>query len=96
MVITKTFLNKLKRILILSENYYLNKNIEKTINEARPPIFWKDKEIVKKQVKYWSKENLQNLIIQINQIELQIKRNSNNALNYILDFILEKSSTANN
>ena len=96
MVITKTFLNKLKRILILSENYYLNKNIEKTINEARPPIFWKDKEIVKKRVKYWSKENLQNLIIQINQIELQIKRNSNNALNYILDFILEKSSTANN
>ncbi len=96
MVITKTFLNKLKRILILSENYYLNKNIEKTINEARPPIFWKDKEIVKKQIKYWSKENLQNLIIQINQIELQIKRNSNNALNYILDFILEKSSTANN
>ena len=95
-IITRTFLNKLKKILVLSENYYLNKDIEKTINEARPPIFWKDKEIVKKQVKYWSAENLQNLIMQINQIELLIKRNSNNALNYILDFIIEKSSTTNN
>ena len=95
-IIARTFLGKLKKILVLSENYYLNKDIEKTINEARPPIFWKDKEIVKKQVKYWSAENLQNLIIQINQIELMIKRNSNNALNYILDFIIEKSSTSNN
>ena len=95
-IITRTFLNKLKKILILSENFNFNKNIEKTINEAKPPIFWKDKEIVKKQVKNWSTKNIQNLIIQINQIELQIKLNSKNALNYILDFIIEKSSTTNN
>ena len=95
-IITRTFLNKLKRILILSENFNLNRNLEKTINEAKPPIFWKDKEIVKKQVKNWSTKNIQNLIIQINQIELQIKLNSLNALNYILDFIIEKSSTTNN
>jgi len=95
-IITRTFLNKLKRILILSENFNLNKNLDKTINEAKPPIFWKDKEIVKKQIKNWSTKNIQNLIIQINQIELEIKLNSNNALNYILDFIIEKSSTANN
>ena len=95
-IITRTFLNKLKRILILSENYQLNKNIDQTINEARPPIFWKDKEIVKKQIKNWSIENLKNLIFQINKIEIQIKRNSNNALNIILDFIIEKSSLPNN
>jgi DNA polymerase-3 subunit delta len=95
-IITRTFLNKLKRILILSENFNLNKNLDKTINEAKPPIFWKDKEIVKKQIKNWSTKNIQNLIIQINQIELQIKLNSKNALNYILDFIIEKSSTTNN
>jgi DNA polymerase-3 subunit delta len=82
--------------LILSENFNLNKNLDKTINEAKPPIFWKDKEIVKKQIKNWSTKNIQNLIIQINQIELQIKLNSKNALNYILDFIIEKSSTTNN
>ena len=95
-IITRTFLNKLKRILVLSENFNLNRNLEKTINEAKPPIFWKDKEIVKKQIKNWSTKNIQNLIIQINQIELQIKLNSKNALNYILDFIIEKSSTTNN
>ena len=95
-IITRTFLNKLKRILTLSENYQLNKNIDKTINEARPPIFWKDKEIVKKQIKNWSTESLESLIVQINKIEIQIKRNSNNALNLILDFIIEKSSLPNN
>ena len=95
-IITRTFLNKLKRILVLSENFNLNRNLEKTINEAKPPIFWKDKEIVKKQIKNWSTKNIQNLIIQINKIELQIKLNSKNALNYILDFIIEKSSTTNN
>ncbi len=95
-IITRTFLNKLKRILTLSENYQFNKNIDKTINEARPPIFWKDKEIVKKQIKNWSTESLESLIVQINKIEIQIKRNSNNALNLILDFIIEKSSLPNN
>ena len=95
-IITRTFLNKLKRILILSENYQLNKNIDQIISEARPPIFWKDKEIVKKQIMNWSTKSLENLIFQLNKIEIQIKRNSNNALNLILDFIIEKSSLPNN
>ena len=46
-LITRTFLNKSKRILYLSENFQKNQNIDKTISSARPPIFWKDKEIVK-------------------------------------------------
>ncbi len=95
-IITRTFLNKLKKILILSENYHLNNNMDKTINEARPPIFWKDKEIIKTQIKNWNTESLKNLIVQINKIEMQIKQNSNNALNMILDFIIEKSSLPNN
>ena len=80
----------------MSENYQLNKNIDQIISEARPPIFWKDKEIVKKQIMNWSTKSLENLIFQLNKIEIQIKRNSNNALNLILDFIIEKSSLPNN
>ena len=31
-------------------NYEKNNNIETTISTAKPPIFWKDKEIIKKQI----------------------------------------------
>lgn len=95
-IIARTFLNKLKRVLVLSENYQINKNINKTITEARPPIFWKDKEIIKTQISKWSTKNIKEMIVQINQIELQIKKNSSNALNIILDFIVQKSSSINN
>ena len=49
-MITRSFLNKSKKILQLSTEFEKNKNIELTISTAKPPIFWKDKEITKKQV----------------------------------------------
>ena len=60
---------------------------------------------------YWLKENnidaiydkrkidekdLKNLIYKINEIELHIKKNLNNSLNLITDFILEQCSTKSN
>ena len=50
--IIRLFLNKLKKILQLSKELEKNNNLEKTISEAKPPIFWKDKEITKKQISY--------------------------------------------
>ena len=91
-----SFINKLKRILSLSKQYELTNNIDKTINEAKPSIFWKDKDIVKKQVSFWKVKNIESLIIQINEIELKIKKNSNNAINIILDFIIKNCSQTNN
>ena len=44
-IITRTFLQKLKKLLKLSFNYSENKDLNKTISNAKPPIFWKDKEI---------------------------------------------------
>jgi len=46
-LITRTFLNKSKKILKLSSEFENNKNIDLTISSAKPPIFWKDKEITK-------------------------------------------------
>ncbi len=94
-IITRTFINKLKKILTLSKNYESNDNIDRTINEAKPPIFWKDKDLIKKQIKNWSTKNIEDLIFQINQIELKIKKNSNNARNIILDFIIKNCSKTN-
>ena len=73
-IITRTFINKLKKILILSKEYELNRDIEKTIEKAKPPIFWKDKEITKKQIENWTSKKIEELINQINRIELQIKK----------------------
>ena len=91
-LITRTFLNKSKRILVLSNNYHYNKNIDLTISSAKPPIFWKDKEIIKQQISKWSPDNIKLLIYQINEIELLVKKNATNSINLITNFILEQSS----
>ena len=49
----RIFLNKSKLILKLVKEYEINHNIDKTISSAKPPIFWKDKEMVKKQILNW-------------------------------------------
>ena len=68
-----------------------NKDINKTINSAKPPIFWKDKEIVKVQLKKWKTKKIKELIKNINNVELEIKKNYNNSILIITNFILEKS-----
>ena len=91
-IISRTFLQKLKKIKILCKDYAENKDLNKTISNAKPPIFWKDKEIVKSQIEKWKINQINQLIIEINEIEFRIKRNYENAMNIVLDFILEKSS----
>ena len=96
-LITRTFLNKAKKILKLSSEFQNNKNIDLTISSAKPPIFWKDKEITKQQIYKWTPENIKQLIYKLSEIELLIKKNINNSINLITDFILnETSSNTNN
>ena len=90
-VIIRTFLNKSKRLLDLIADYSIDKNIDNIIAKSKPPIFWKDKELVKHQIKSWTLEQVKNLIIEINQIELFIKKNSQNGLRILNDFMLTMS-----
>ena len=78
--------------MYLSKEYKKNRDINKTISSAKPPIFWKDKEIVKQQIYKWNTKEINNLIYDLNKIELQIKKNSINPLNIVSNFILEKAS----
>ena len=82
----------MKRIKNLSKSYAKNKDLNKTISDARPPIFWKDKNIVKSQIEKWKINQINQLIYEISEIELQVKKNYDNAVNIVIDFILEKSS----
>jgi len=91
-IILKTFLNKAKKLLALSKEYEKNNNINETIANAKPPIFWKEKDNVKKQIENWSPNKIRKLIKKINNKELQIKRNIYSPLNLILDFIFEETS----
>jgi len=91
-LITRIFINKAKKILKLSIDYKNNNNIELTISNSKPPIFWKDKEITKQQIYNWKPENIKSLIYKLNEVELLIKKNLNNAVNIVSDFILEQAS----
>ena len=91
-LIIRTFLNKSKRILKLASEFKQNKSIELTISSAKPPIFWKDKEIIKQQIYKWRPENIKQLLYKLNETELIIKKNINNSVNIISDFILEQAS----
>ena len=90
MIIIRTFLLKTKRLFNLAADFENNNNLEKTILNSRPPIFWKDKEIIKKQVSNWKKNQINQLIIEINDVELKIKQNYENAIRITSNFILEK------
>ena len=95
-IITRTFLNKSKQILKLSSEFKNNQNINLTLSSAKPPIFWKDKEITKQQIYKWTPENIKKLIYKLNNIELLIKKNINNSINLITDFVLDQSSSNTN
>ena len=95
-IIIRVFINKLKKIIILSTDYQKNKNLEKTISNAKPAIFWKDREITKQQIVKLTPENIKQLIYKLSELELLIKKNINNSINLITDFILEQTLSYSN
>ena len=88
-IIIRSYLMKSKRLLRLTTELEKNKNIDQVISASKPPIFWKDKDIVKKQLKIWTKESTIILIQNINEIELQLKKNTGSSLNILQNFIME-------
>ena len=96
MLITRTLLVKSKRLYKLLLEINNNKSIEEAISSFNPPIFWKDKETVKQQIKNWSLNRAENLIYKTNELELLIKKNSNNSINILSDFIINQPNRISN
>tara|TARA_B100000989_G_scaffold186135_1_gene140047 strand:- start:79 stop:1077 length:999 start_codon:yes stop_codon:yes gene_type:complete len=94
--IIRIFLFKSKKILNLIKQYENNNNIDLTISSAKPPIFWKDKEITKQQINKWKSKDIKKLIYKLCEIEFLVKRDTKNALNIVTDFILDQSSDSIN
>ena len=95
-VIVKTFLFKLKKLLKLVKEYGLNKNLSETIQNAKPPIFWKDKEIIRQQITQWSPKKLNETIFDLVELELQIKKNYENSIFTVSNFIINSSKSKTN
>jgi len=95
-IIIRTLLAKLKRLVKIHELVDEKNNIEQAVSASKPPIFWKNKPLVIQQMRSWKKEHLKNLIYKTNDVELLIKKNSTIAKNILSDFIINNSRKTNN
>ncbi|MDA7462556.1 DNA polymerase III subunit delta [Candidatus Pelagibacter ubique] len=90
-IIIRTLLAKLKRLVKIYDLVDEKNNIEQAISACKPPIFWKDKPLVTQQISSWKKDGLEQLIYKTNEIELLVKKNSVLAKNILADFIINNS-----
>ena len=95
-IIIRTLLAKLKRLVKIYELIDEKNNIEQAISSFKPPIFWKDKPLISQQLRSWTRDHLKNLIYKTNEIEFLIKKNSTVAKNILSDFIINNSRKTNN
>jgi len=95
-IILRTFLSKLKRLLKIKIETVSEKNLDKILTNFKPPIFWKDKEIVKKQVQINETQKIKDLIIKTNDMEYLLKKNPDTSHFLVRNFILERIQDINN
>ena len=93
--ITRSILIAANRLLKLLQKKKEIPNLEQLLVSYKPPIFWKERPILKEQINNWSEESIKKLIYKTDHIELMIKKNNSIGLNIILDFLIEQSSKAN-
>jgi len=95
-LIIRTFLSKAKRLLKLKEYSKDEQNLDNTISLYKPTIFWKEKDIVKIQMKIWSYEKVLYLINQINKTELLLKKTPQLSIYVLSNFILQCATKISN
>ena len=86
-LIIRTILSKSKRLLRIRKEIDNNENIDQVLSSFKPPIFWKEKEIVKKQAQSWSTKEVKEIIFKINDLECLIKRNTVNSMFFVSNFV---------
>ena len=95
-ILLKIFSKKIHRLLKIKILNHSEKNLDQIFNHLKPPIFWKEKDDVKKQIKLWNENKLNLTISKINKVELICKKNHEIAMNIMLDFLSTVCSEINN
>ena len=90
---------RIEKLSDLINEHKKQKNIEKTIDNMWPPIYWKEKPIFSKQMQKWNINKLENAKKKLYETEILIKTKSNlsnNTLikNLILDLYNNAASTS--
>ena len=88
--------NKMRRLLNMKEMENSYNNLDSLLNASKPPIFWKEKPIVKKQLTIWNIKRLEKTIDEINNIELMCKKNPNISKIIFFNFFSEICKKASN
>jgi len=88
--------NKIQRLLKIKKQENITKNLDTLINSSKPPIFWKEKPLVKKQLSIWNLNELKKVIKDINKTELLCKKNPQIANFIFINFFSEICKKANN
>ena len=86
-LIIRTILNKSKRLLKIKNEIEDNKNIDQVISNFKPPIFWKEKDVVKKQAQSWTTKEVKELIYRMNELETLVKKNTTNSMLFVSNFV---------
>ena len=86
-LIIRTILSKSKRLLKIRSQLDNNENIDQILSSFKPPVFWKEKDIVKKQAQSWSTNEVKELIFKINELETLVKKNSTNSMLFVSNFV---------
>ena len=94
-LILRTFLNKLKRLRKLKLSLEQSNNIDQAINSFKPTIFWKDKDLIKQQIKMWDLDDIETFIIDLNDTESLVKKNPQVSNQIMNNMILDKLKKTN-
>ena len=86
-LIIRTILDKSKRLLKIRTEMDNNSNVDQVISNFKPPIFWKEKEIVKKQARSWSTSEVKEIIYKMNDLETLVKKNTTNSMLFVSNFV---------
>jgi len=95
-ILIRVLSKKIHRLIKLKNLMNENSNVDNVISQIKPPIFWKEKNEVKKQINLWTVGQLNNIIKKISQIELDCKKNNELSLKIMINFLGELSSVTNN
>ena len=70
-----------------------NKDYEQMIDNLKPPVFWKDRPIILKQLKKWDLKKLEKTIVNIGKTEILMKKNSHLRNDIIIKELLVNLAT---
>ena len=87
--------NKIQRLLKIKEQASKPYNIDALLNTFKPPIFWKEKPLVRKQLTIWKLKDLKEIVSDINNTEILCKKNPKISNSIFFNFFLGICKKAN-